>query len=92
MKELILKHHPGLDADEIADIIAEYEADLTTTVCDNCRVKLNSEDQDRRVISYGDWENPAEFEYSCPNCYEVEPEMVKPTMEEWLYIDSGGAS
>lgn len=91
MKHIILKHYPGLDADEIEEVIAEYESDTITAVCSNCRVELTDDDLHSRVINWGDWENPAEFEYSCPNCYEVEPEMVKPTLDEWLIIENGGA-
>ena len=87
-KSLILNYIPGLDSDEIAGVMAEYEADSTTTVCEYCRVKLAEEDMEDHVISFGDWYDPPEVAYSCPNCHEEEPALEKPTLEEWLKIET----
>ena len=87
MRATILNYIPGLDSDEIAGVMAEY-ADSTTTVCEYCRVKLAEEDMEEDVVSFGDWENPAEYAYFCPNCHEEEPALEKPTLEEWLQIET----
>lgn len=78
----------GMDAQDIAYVINEYQSDNDTTVCPNCETAVGSEDLAYIVDQQQTWEDPEEGHNACPHC-DVEldcSDLQKPTFEHWLKL------
>lgn len=86
--ELVLKYYPNYSAEEVNYTIHDFQnSDLT--ICSDCESPIKEEDLDLTGRSTGDgWNDPIEHEVCCPNCGVVSPEIVFPTLEQYLQNES----
>ena len=86
MKTQILTHIPGLCNTEVDQIITEYST-TKIEVCQSCRGEIKGDDLISELVWSGGWDSPDEYTSMCPHCFEKEPVLDRPTLEEFLYIE-----
>lgn len=85
-EQIILSLDPNLNSEEIADIIQEWELS-ERTMCSNCESPLSESDLEYTGRSWGDGYNePYEYEFCCPHCRAIEPELIKMDLELYLSL------
>ena len=83
MKTQILNNYPDFTNEEVQSVIEDYnQTDIE--VCLSCREVVT--ELGSVLISTGDWYSPDEYISVCPHCYEKEPILETPTIEEFLHI------
>lgn len=77
--------YPDFTNEEVQSVIDEYnQTDIE--VCLSCREDVKHEGLISKLVSTGDWYSPDEYISVCPHCYEKEPMLETPTIEEFLHI------
>lgn len=87
METIIKKYYPDYTQEEIDFIIQDFN-NCKDTICPNCESLISEDDLEYTGRSWGDgYNDPVEHEMCCPNCGEVEPELIKMDLEQFLSIE-----